>query len=65
MIFMKFNDTMNILSNNDLFNNVNVWFEDLIALVDSYTQDIDRIDGEVSILEVQLKKVKAAGTGIK
>ncbi len=44
-IFMKFNDTMNILSNNDLFNNVNIWFQQLIALIDSYTQDIDRLDG--------------------
>lgn len=49
--FMKFNDTMNILSNNDLFNNVNVWFQDLITLVDSYTKDVDRLDGEISVLE--------------
>lgn len=54
-IFMKFNDVMNILSNNDLFNNVNEWFDDLIALVDAYTQDIEHIDGEISVLEVQLK----------
>jgi hypothetical protein len=59
---MTFNDTMNILSNNDLMTNVNLWFEDLISLIDSYSIDIETKDGEINVLETQLKKIKASGT---
>lgn len=63
-IFLEFNNVLNILSNNELMANVNQWFDDLIILIDLYSQDVAHIDQEISVIEAQLKKVKAKSVAI-